>query len=334
MKKILFLLTIALLITFCLSIHDLKAKNKKIAQTGFQFLSVTTDARAAAMAGAVTSAEMSSSSLFYNPACMANMTQFLDISISNNKWIADINHNTFSFALNPKSGRYGVIGVSIQSVDYGEVMGTRIDKSEQKGYIDTGNLSPSALAVGVGYAKALTDRFSVGGQVKWVRQNLDQSVVPASDTTTTSQNYDLSPIAFDFGTLFKTGFKSLALGMSVRNFSKEIKYEQEGFQLPLVFTMGISMNLMDFFEYQSFEQSLFLTIDATHFRSHPEQLLIGLDYKVMNFLSLRGGFAANNDEDGFTFGFGISQFGLMLDYAYAPFGVFDQVQRVTARFSL
>jgi len=333
MKKILFLLTIALLITFCLSTLDLKAKNKKIAQTGFQFLSVTSDARAAAMAGAVTSAEMSSSSLFYNPACMANMTQLLDISISNNKWIADINHNTFSLALSPKSGHYGVIGVSVQSVDYGEVMGTRVDITEQKGYIDTGDLSPSALAVGVGYAKALSDRFSVGGQVKWVRQNLDQSVVPVTDTTIASQDYDLSPIAFDFGTLFKTGFKSLAFGMSVRNFSKEIKYEQEGFQLPLVFTMGISMNLMDFFEYKSFEQSLFLTIDATHFRSHPEQLLIGLDYKVMNFLSLRGGFAANNDEDGITFGIGISQFGLVLDYAYTPFGVFDQVQRVTARFS-
>jgi hypothetical protein len=333
MKKTLFLFAIALLMICCLSTLDLQAKNKKIAQTGFQFLSVTSDARAAAIAGAVTSAEIKSSSLFFNPASMANMSQFIDVSISLNQWIADINHNTYSLALSPSSGRYGVFGFSFQSIDYGDVLGTRIDVNEEKGYIDTGTLSPSAFALGFGYARALTDRFSVGGQIKWLRQDLEASLIPTSDTTTTSKNYDLSPVAFDFGTLFKTGFKSLAFGMSVRNFSKEIKYEQEGFQLPLVFTIGVSMNLMDFFEQQSFDQSLLLTIDATHYRSHPEQLLVGLDYTVMKLLSLRAGFAANNDEDGVTFGIGIAQFGLMLDYAYTPFGVFDQVQRVTARFS-
>jgi hypothetical protein len=333
MKKTLFLLSIALLITCCLSTLSLQAKNKKIAQTGFQFLSVTSDAHAAAIAGAVTSAEIKSSSLFFNPAGMANMTQFIDVSLSLNKWIADINHHTVSLAISPKSGRYGVFGVSFQSIDYGDVLGTRVDVTDPKGYIDTDKLSPSAFAVGFGYAKALTDRFSVGGQVKWVRQDLEQSMIPTSDTTAANKSYELSPVAYDFGTLFKTGFKSLAFGMSVRNFSKEIKYEQEGFQLPLVFTMGVSMNLMDFFEHESFDQSLLLTIDATHYRSHPEQLLIGLDYTVMNLLSLRTGFAANNDEDGVAFGIGISQFGLVLDYAYTPFGVFDQVQRVTARFS-
>ena len=185
-----------------------------------------------------------------------------------------------------------------------------------------------------GYAKALSDRFSVGAQVKWVKQDLEDSVIPVTDSTTTTKSYELSPFAFDFGTLFKTGFKSLAFGMSIRNFSKEISFEQEGFQLPLVYTMGVSMDLMDFFEMTGSDQSLYLTIDATHYRSHPEQILVGLDYKIMNLLSLRGGLATNNDEDNFTFGFGVSQFGLMVDYAYTPFGVFDQVQRVTARFSL
>ncbi|OGC07772.1 hypothetical protein A2V82_03505 [candidate division KSB1 bacterium RBG_16_48_16] len=334
MKRIFFLFNLAVLLIFCISVPNLKAENVKLAQTGFQFLSITSDARAAAMAGAMTSAEMRSSSLFFNPACMANMTPFVDISISHNKWIADITHNTFSLALNPQAGRYGVLGVSIQSTDYGTVLGTRVDMNAQKGFVDTGELSPSAFAFGVGYAKALSDRFSVGAQVKWVKQDLEDSVIPVTDSTTTTKSYELSPFAFDFGTLFKTGFKSLAFGMSIRNFSKEISFEQEGFQLPLVYTMGVSMDLMDFFEMTGSDQSLYLTIDATHYRSHPEQILVGLDYKIMNLLSLRGGLATNNDEDNFTFGFGVSQFGLMVDYAYTPFGVFDQVQRVTARFSL
>ena len=43
------------------------AENKKLAQTGFQFLSVVSDARASAMAEAMTSLETGSSALFFNP---------------------------------------------------------------------------------------------------------------------------------------------------------------------------------------------------------------------------------------------------------------------------
>ncbi|MBN1997135.1 DUF3308 domain-containing protein, partial [candidate division KSB1 bacterium] len=90
----------------------------------------------------------------------------------------------------------------------------------------------------------------------------------------------------------------------------------------------------DFYNPGGPEQSLYMSIDATHFRSHPEQLIIGLDYTIMKFLSLRGGYVTNNDEDAFSFGLGVSYFGVTIDYAYTPFGVFDHVQRFTARFSI
>jgi len=333
MKKI---INIILVICTCILPgikESIAQENKKLAQTGMQFLSVESDARAAALAGAVTSANMGSSSLFFNPAGMANITQFVDLSFSQNQWIADINYNTFSMAVNPAGGRFGVFGLSIQSVDYGDVQGT-IVSNEQIGYTDTEILNPSAFAAGLGYARSLTDRFSVGGQVKWVRQNLGESFIPVTDSTKTKVENELTPIAFDFGTLYKTGFKSLVFGMSVRNFSQELKFEEEGFQLPLVFAMGISMNLFDLVKVGGPEQSLYLSIDATHYRSHPEQLLFGLDYKIMNLLSLRGGYVTNNDENDITFGVGVSQFGFDFDYSYTPFGVFDSVKRITARFSI
>jgi hypothetical protein len=311
-------------------------KNQKLAQTGFQFLSVISDARAAAMAEAMTSLEIGSSALFFNPAGMANMEGFLDVSASTNEWIADITHNTFSLALSPAGGEYGVLGFSLQSVNYGEFYGTRVDKSTDLGYMDTGIFELSALVVGVGYAKRLTDRFSVGGQVRWVKQNLGESVIPVEssgpDTSATVES-ELTPLAFDFGTQFKTGFKSLVFGMSVRNFSKEIKYVEEGFQLPLVFNLGISMDLMDLMEEAPLDQSLYLCVDASHYRSHPEEIKVGIDYHL-KALSLRGGYVSNNDESGFSFGLGISYFGVTFDYAQTPFGVFDKVQRMTARFSL
>ncbi len=311
----------------------------KIAQTGFQFLSVSSDAKASALAEAATSLPMGSASLFFNPAGMAELQKTFDLSFSMNRWIADIRHNTVSAAFSPAKGRYGVFGLTLQSVDYGDIIWTTVANNE-KGFIDSedpgfvgGIGSLGAGGIGIGYARALSDRFSVGGQIKWVHQQLGASVVPTGDTLTTKKN-ELAPWAVDFGTLYKTGFKSLQFGMSVRNFSKEIRYAQEGFQLPLVFTLGISMDLFDLLPERGINHSAVLSIDAAHDRSHREQLFFGLDYTLLEVLSLRLGYALGNDENNVAFGIGVSYFGIVFDYAYTPFGVFDAVQRVSARFSL
>lgn len=341
MKKTLLYLVAGLILVLCFTASGMAQDdqdNVKLAQSGFQFLSVICDARAAAMGGAVATLDMGSSALFFNPATMARMSGTVDLTASYNEWIADILHNSFSVAVNlsPNTGKLGVLGFSVQNVDYGDVIGTRVADNDQ-GYELTDMIKPSALAIGMGYAKSLSDRFYVGGQIRWVRQDLGQSVTAEktlTDTTLINVDNVLSPLAFDFGTLFETGWKSLVFGMSVRNFSAEIKYAEEGFQMPLVFTLGISMDLMDLIEIGGPEQNLFVSFNACHYRSRPEQLLIGLDYRFMNLLSLRGGYVSNSDENGVSFGFGIQQFGLQLDYSYTPFGIFDNIQRMTARFSL
>jgi hypothetical protein len=122
--------------------------------------------------------------------------------------------------------------------------------------------------------------------------------------------------------------------MSVRNFSAEYKYGEETMQAPLTFTLGISMDVMDLAGELPFDQSLYVSVDASHHRDHPEQVKLGLDYRLMDMISLRGGYISSNDESGFSFGVGVTQFGFAFDYAYTPFGLFDKVQRFTARFAL
>lgn len=335
---------VVFILTACLASYGaFGQEHQKLAQSGFQFLSVVSDARAAAMGEAMTSLELGSSALFFNPAGMAGMQGLLDASGSTNQWIADIKHYTFSVAISPFNGDYGVLGFSVQNVHYGDFYGTRVNKASALGYDDTGIFRLYALAVGVGYAKELTDRFSVGGHARWIRQNLGRTTIAVNvrtDSTglvriadTTRTGNKLTPFVFDFGTQFKTGVKSLVFGMSVRNFSGEVKYAEEGFQAPLVFTIGISMDMMDLIGELPLEQSLYLSVDASHHRDHPEQVKIGLDYRVMNMVSLRAGYASSNDESDFSYGLGVSKFGFALDYAYTPFGVFGKVQRLTARFS-
>jgi hypothetical protein len=327
--------------------NGLAQENVKLAQSGFQFLSVVSDARAAAMGEAMTSLQIGSSAMFFNPAGMADMTGIVDASASINQWIADIRHNSASLAVKPFDGDYGVLGLSLQYVDYGDFYGTRVNPFADQGYDDTGIFSLSAMAFGVGYAKQLTDRFSIGGQVRFVHQDLGESTTAVNIQTfyagtdsayrisdTAQVSNDLNPLVFDFGTQFKTGLKSLVFGMSVRNFSAEYKYGEEAMQAPLTFTLGISMDVMDLAGELPFDQSLYVSVDASHHRDHPEQVKLGLDYRLMDMISLRGGYISSNDESGFSFGVGVTQFGFAFDYAYTPFGLFDKVQRFTARFAL
>jgi len=320
-----------LILAFLLIFFSTINAQQKLAQTGFNFLSVSSDARASAIGEAVTSFNNYSGALFHNPASMAQMDKFFNANFSINQWIADIKHITASLIISPFNGDMGVIGLSLQSIDYGEVEGTMVANNE-KGYVDTKIMKPTALAFGVGYAKMLNDKFGVGGQIRYVYQKLGESIIPTLNGTTVKEN-KASALAFDFGTVYKTGFKSIAFGMSVRNFSKEVKYEEEGFQLPLNFIIGISANAFDFVNLDLNNQTLLISVDYTHPRSRPEQLKIGLEYQFMSLLFLRGGYIIGNYEDNLTFGVGLSYSGFNIDYSYTPYGIFNNVQRLTARIS-
>jgi hypothetical protein len=314
----------------------------KWAQTGFNYLNVSSDARAGALGDAVNSLSGYSGALFHNPATMADVPTMLSANFNINSWIADIKHITFGMTVAPFSGNYGVLGISFQSVDYGDVQGTMV-WNNPPGYIDTEIMKPSALAVGVGYAVMLSNQFGIGGQVRFAYQSLGKSVVPVEGTSTylTKQN-NANAIAYDFGTIYKTGIKSLAFGMSVRNFSKDITYEQESFQLPLIFTLGISANLFDFTGSPvGDDQSLLILLDTTHPRSHPEQVKIGAEYSFKKLIALRAGYVSGDSEDGLTYGVGVSSTGLGVspvnfdvDYSYTPFGVFNNVHRISVSLSM
>lgn len=335
-----------LLLTLCsgfMLTSNTYAADAKLAQTGFQFLSVPIDARSAAMGEAMTTIPGYSLSMFHNPATMALMSGLVDFSFNQNKWIADIKYTSGSMAFNPANGLYGTIGLSVLSVNYGDFLGTMVDANSEKGYVDTGVFSPTAFSFGVAYAKSLSDRFSVGGHLKYVNQDLGSSTLPVGKVTngvadsTKDVTNKVDVWAIDFGTVYQTGFKSLAFGMTVRNFSQEVKYQTEGFQLPLTFTIGLSMNVLDFLPALSDIHKLVVSVDALHPRAYSERVNIGAEYTLMDMLALRAGYLYNYDERDLTVGFGVQKFfgtrGLALDYAYTPFGIFDNVSRMSVRFA-
>ncbi len=121
--------------------------------------------------------------------------------------------------------------------------------------------------------------------------------------------------------------------MSIRNFSKEIKYIDESFQLPLTFKIGLSMNLIDLTEIDRGMHSFLLSVDASHPRDYPEQVSVGAEYTFLNTFSIRGGYTFPTDEQEFSAGVGFKQelagVNFAIDYSYTPFGIFDNVHRVS-----
>jgi hypothetical protein len=334
-KKIQVFLSIIMMIIFI----DNSFAQTKLAQTGLKFLSVGADARASALGDAITSVEGNSSSMFYNPASMARQTNLMDATFNMTQWIADINYMHASASFAPSDGQYGVIGLSVASVDYGTFNRTIRDGGEA-GYLDLGTYSPKAMALGVGYSKALSDKFAVGGNIRYVYQDLGGGHAVGLTQTAgeyKEESFDINVLTFDFGILYHTGFKSLNFGMSLRNFSQEIEYVEESFQLPLTFKIGLSMNLFDFLELNKYEHSFNFSIDASHPRDFKEQLHIGGEYTFYDLLSLRLGVVTPTDEQGINAGVGLHHelagFRLAVDYAYLDFGIFENVQRFSISIS-
>jgi len=312
------------------------SQNVKLAQSGMKFLSIAGDARAASLAYAVTSVEGNSASLFYNPASVARQTSMFDITFSNTFWIADINYINSVLTFAPSEGLYGVFGLTLVSVDYGEFNRTII--GPDGGSMDIGTYSPTALALGVSYAKALSDKFSIGGDIRYVYQDYgDGHVVGGDYVNMQTKKIDINVLAFDFGVLYKTGYKSLNLGMSIRNLSSEIKFVDESFQLPLAFKLGLSMNLFDLVEIDPESHSFLFAFDAEHPRDNKEMLHLGAEYSFMNILSLRAGYITPKiNEAGINAGVGLKYnlggIDIGIDYAYTEFSTFNSVHRIAINF--
>lgn len=327
---------IALSVIMLVFMAETNFSQTKLAQSGMKFLSIGGDARAAAMGDAVTAVEGNSSSIFYNPAAISRQVNTLDVTFANTQWFADIDYINAAITYAPNNGMYGVFGASVASVDYGKFHKTIVGPD---GALDIGTYSPTALAVGLSYAKALSDKFSVGGTVKYVYQDIgDGFVVGGDQSNYETTKIDIDVFSFDFGVLYKTGFKSLNFGMSVRNFSQEITYYEESFQLPLTFKLGLAMNLFDFTSIDPRQHSFLFSIDAEHPRDNKEMLHIGGEYTFMDILSLRAGYVTPETSlAGMNYGvglkYGINGINLGVDYAYTEFGDFDAIHRMSIKLS-
>ncbi|MBD3274425.1 MAG: PorV/PorQ family protein [Candidatus Marinimicrobia bacterium] len=305
----------------------------KYAQAGMTFLSIDPGARTAALGGTKIGAVGSAENMFGNPATLA-MVQGVDVFFSQTNWIVDIGLMGIGAAFN--AGNLGVFGVNFVSTDYGDIPRTYpysgFDPNLRSvGYIQEGTFTVEEYAVGVSYAKQVISQFYVGGNVKYAYQNLgDVLVIDRFTGDEVMSENDVTNVVFDLGTLYYPGYKDLRFGVAFRNFSNQSDFYDARFELPLTFDFGIAMDLLKIFQENSNNQ-LTLAVDAVHPRDWDERVHVGVEYDYMGMLFLRGGYKFNYSEEGLTAGLGVDYeiggVGIKADYAYSPFGIFENVNR-------
>src|SRR5512143_2141862 len=180
----------------------------KAGTAGLQALKILPGARDAALAGAMVALSNDAMAVFVNPGGLA----FVDgprTAISHVGWLAGSRTDAAVVAV-PVGGY--VLAVSAIRFGIEEFEETTVRQP-----LGTGRMvSAGDLVVGVGAARRFTDKLTIGLQLKYVREWLD--------------NDDVSDLLFDVGTMYYTGFHHLRLGFAVQHFGPDMKILEQKFR--------------------------------------------------------------------------------------------------------
>jgi len=272
---------------------------------GAQFLKIGIGAKSMGMGGAA-SAGTDVSALYWNPAGLASLEK-REVLAMHIDWFEDTSIEFLGAAF-PVGGE--VFGLSMTYL--------AIDKFEER-IADTsspiGTFDANDTAVGISYAKKLGG-LDAGLTVKALKSSIG----------TDSSNV---AIAADAG-IIKKGLsvsgKPLSLALVLKDFGTKIKFNTQQDNLPSVIKLGMGVEV---------SPQMSVAADLNLPRDNEVNLNIGFEYmlpvEAVKF-PIRMGYKTLNDFDtidGFSAGFGLGMGVYNLDFAWVPYGDFDDTYRLS-----
>ncbi len=186
--------------------------------TAVPFLTITPDSRAAGMGdvGVATSADANSS--YWNPGKLAFIEKGFGFSTSYTPWLAKIINDMKLLYL---TGFYKIdheqaVSASLKYFDMGNI------DFRTASNIENGRYNPREFAFDVTYSRLLTEHFSLGGTLRYVRSNLTGANPSFPDARAGNS------VAVDIGGYYTKQFASrnasLSLGASITNIGSKMTY--------------------------------------------------------------------------------------------------------------
>lgn len=299
-----------LFINFLLFAKIFSQSSDKTGTTAAQFLKNEIGAKQIAIGSGIISIVDDVSSLYWNPAGLANIENRSAI-FSHSNLFADIKNNFFGFGISLSEN--DKIGFSALMQSYGKMEITTENNPEGTGDF----FSANDVAIGISYATKMVDYFSFGITTKYITQNI--------------YNESSTAIALDFGTQLNTNFNGIFIGMSYTNFGTSLKLEgrdlrktfdpnpdnstnigvtsnlaTENWELPVNFKIALGWKIFGLKEswMQNSNHKLDLVFAASHPNDMKETISIGEDYTWNDFLSIRTSYVFGDPNKNFNFGIG------------------------------
>ncbi len=323
---------------------DVPEDISKVGTNAAQFLKLEVGAKATALGGAYVAGVNDLTALYWNPAGLAKINQ-QSVYGTYTSLYAGIQHGYVAYGM--QIGRSDYFGVHVTYLNSGEMEVTTLEFPEGTGEF----FSVSDLAVGVSYARKLTDRLSVGGTAKFINETIWRETA--------------STFGFDIGSQFDTGILGIKLGMAITNFSTKFKFDgpdlnidvdtdpnYEGnpdtearlntqeWSLPLVFRMGILVDILgpNSEIIKNPNHRISFSFDANDPLDHYLRFNTGLEYVYNELLAFRMGYHLNYDETTFSAGIGlnldINSMPLNIDYAIVNYGTLGFINQVSIQLGI
>ncbi len=184
----------------------------------FAFLRLPADARTVGVGGVNVSLQEGDLNRFQaNPALLRDTVQGW-AGFSYQRWQASI--DVFNFAYTPKLPKVGLVGFSLQVVNYGEMPLTLPNG------IQDGTFKANDFAFGV--TKNFKQRyFTYGGTLKWVGSSI--------------AGYNAMGLAVDIGGTFEHPKKDMRIALTIKNLGFTLNnYTSERLRLPFDIILGTS----------------------------------------------------------------------------------------------
>ena len=200
------------------------AGQRNVITTAVPFLNITPDSRSAGMGDAGVARDADANSIHWNMASMAFIDKKAGMALNAAPWLRQLVPDVWFYHL----AGYSKIGSRNQSVVSGSIryfsLG-EIQFTDESGN-SNGNATPYEMAIDVGYATQLSEKFSLGGAMRFVNSCL----TCGSTGTIGSQFKPGRALAGDIGVYYKKPIKiaakdvKWALGATITNIGNKVTY--------------------------------------------------------------------------------------------------------------
>ena len=166
----------AILLTAPPSFAQLTGETRDVTKRGTaaaEFLSIPVGARATAMGNAFSATVDDATAMYWNPAGMTALPH-ATFAVEYAQWLVNIDFN-YAAVVVPMG--FGTVGLAVTALNTPNMEVTTV--AEQNGTGETFDASSYALALS--YARALTDRFSIGGTAKFITERIWQELATETD---------------------------------------------------------------------------------------------------------------------------------------------------------